>query len=384
MKIVVKTLFGLEKVLAAELQSLGAGKVEIANRAVITSGNKELLYKINYCSRTALSVLKIIEQFRIGSKDDLYKKASEIRWSEIMDVGNTFSIVPVVNSRFFNHSGYPALVVKDAIADYFRKKSGKRPSVNSTDPDLLINLHISNEKVNISLDSSVIPLFQRGYRMEHTEAPLNELLAAGILMISGWDCRSPLVDPMCGSGTIPIEAGLIASGIPPGSFRKFFGFFRWKDYDPLLFRQVVDEASNHICKPVVSITGSDVSGEAIRISTSNINRAGLSDIVKTSVSDFQNLVVQENAGYLFINPPYGQRLKTDDPGKLYSMIGSTMKHNFAGYKAWIITSGMEYLNNIGLRPFSKLTLYNGPLECILAGYDLFEGKRRRAAGDTSS
>ena len=234
MKFVAKTLYGLETVLADELVSLGAMEIEKVNRAVTFRGEKDLLYSVNYCSRTALSVLMNVADFRIRSKDDLYREGSKIEWDRYLDPDDTFSIVPVVNSPHFSHTGYPGLILKDAIADYFRNKFGRRPSVNTTDPDILINLHISNDNVSVSLDSSVIPLFKRGYRQEQAVAPLNEVLAAGILMLSGWKASAPIMDPMCGSGTFPIEAGLMACKIPPGKLRSFYGFQRWKDYDDVL------------------------------------------------------------------------------------------------------------------------------------------------------
>lgn len=376
MRFIAKTLFGLENVLAGELISLGAADVSHANRAVLFSGNKELLYRVNYCSRCALSILVLANDFRIRTKDDLYKNASRIDWSAIMDPDQTFSVVPVVNSELFDHTGFPGLVVKDAVADYFRKKTGKRPSVNTSDPDVQINVHISHENVTISLDSSVIPLFKRGYRSEQGEAPLNEVLAAGILMISGWDASCSLTDPMCGSGTIPIEAALIACNVPPGKFRQFFGFSRWKEYDDDLFSRVKLECNNHIRKAGVRISGSDISGTAVKQSLANIEKAGLAGQVTIEMCDIKDLKPVENNGYVIFNPPYGQRLKPDDIGELYDMIGSSLKHNFAGSKAWIITSGKEYLKNIGLKPKSKNTLYNGALECVLVGYELYEGTRK--------
>ncbi|MCU0472289.1 MAG: THUMP domain-containing protein [Bacteroidales bacterium] len=383
MRFIAKTLFGLEKVLTEELLTIGALDVSQANRAVMFSGNKELLYRVNYCSRCALSVLVLVSDFRIKSKDDLYTNARRIDWSAIMDADQTFSVVPVVNSELFGHTGFPGLVVKDAVADYFRKKTGKRPSVSSTDPDVQINLHISHENVTISLDSSVIPLFKRGYRAEQGEAPLNEVLAAGILMISGWDASCSLTDPMCGSGTIPIEAGLIACNVPPGKFRQFFGFSRWKDYDDELFSRVKKECETQIRKSGVRISGSDISGEAVKQARANIEKTGLSEQILVDIADFKDIKPFDKNGFVILNPPYGQRLKPDDIDLLYGMIGTTLKHNFAGSKAWIITSGKEYLKNIGLKPKSKHTLFNGALECILVGYELYEGTRKIHKESTS-
>jgi putative N6-adenine-specific DNA methylase len=377
MKLTAKTLYGLENILAKELEDLGASDIKPVNRAVLFSGDRELMYRVNYCSRTALSVLMQIADFHIRSKEDLYRKTAEIDWSEFMDSQNTFSVVHVVNSKLFDHTGYPGLIVKDAVADYFRRSTGSRPSVDSADPTIIINLHISNNLVNISLDSSAIPLFRRGYRSEHGIAPLNEVLAAGILLISGWNASASILDPMCGSGTIPIEAGLIANRIPPGKFRSFFGFSRWKDFDRKLFERVKKDSDNQIIKSSVKIKCSDISEKAVKISAINIARAGLSEAISAEVADFKNLKAFDNNGYVFMNPPYGKRIRPGETEKLYDMIGSALKHNFAGNRAWIITSDKEYLKNIGLKPGIKYTLYNGPIECILAGYELYEGTRKQ-------
>jgi putative N6-adenine-specific DNA methylase len=383
MKFTAKTLFGLENVLAGELKELGASDIQPANRAVLFSGSKELLYKVNYCSRSALSFLVPLSGFRIRSKEDLFKKASEVDWSEIMDHSSSFSVAPVVRSELFTHSGYPALIVKDAIADYFREKTGKRPSVNTTDPDVVVNLHISNDHVDISLDSSVIPLYKRGYRAEQGSAPLNEVLAAGMLMLAGWDGTVPLQDPMCGSGTLLVEAKLIANRIPPGKFRQFFGFTRWKDYDETLFNKVKRESEAQIIKSDTLVTGSDISEVAVRQAEANVKKAGLEGLVSIELSDFRDVPRASDNSYLVINPPYGERLKLAEIESLYSMIGTTLKHHFAGNKAWIITSGKEYLNNIGLKPKKKYTLFNGALECVFAGYELYEGTKKQSGVKSS-
>jgi len=377
MKFTAKTFYGLEAVLADELKELGASDIEVANRAVMFTGNKEMLYTVNYCSRIALSVLLQVKGFRISSGDELYRKASGIDWSSIMDENSTFSVTPVVHSDLFRHSQYPALVLKDAIADYFRERSGRRPSVNGSDPDVALNLHISNNQVDISLDSSVIPLFKRGYRAEQGLAPLNEVLAAGMLRLSGWDGSIPLYDPMCGSGTILIEAGMMAAGIPAGSFRKSFGFSRWNNFDESLFKKVKEKASKEITDQVITISGSDISEAAVKQAKVNIDKAGLGGIVSVETAGFGDSVKKSEKGYLIFNPPYGVRIKPEETESLYRMIGSTLKHNYAGYHAWIITSEREYLNNIGLKPARKYILYNGSIECIFAGYELYEGSKKR-------
>jgi len=376
MKFVAKTLYGLEPVLADELVALGAADVAKVNRAVTFSGDMNLLYRVNYCSRTALSVLMQVAEFRISSKDDLYREGSKISWDRYLDPDGTFSIVPVVNSRHFSHTGYPGLILKDAVADYFRKKFDRRPSVNSSDPQILINLHISNDTATVSIDSSVVPLFKRGYRQEQAVAPLNEVLAAGILMLSGWKSSSRLLDPMCGSGTFPIEAGLMACNIPPGKLRAFYGFQKWKDFDEELFDRIRSEEDSKISDTNVKISGSDISVKAIGQSKTNAEKAGLKNVISFEVADFGSLRASVENGFLFLNPPYGERLQPDETDKLYSMIGSTLKHNFPGTTAWMITSNKESLKHVGLKPAKKYTLFNGALECILLKYEMYAGTKK--------
>jgi len=377
MKLVAKTLYGLERVLADELITLGASDVKVANRAVLFSGDTKILYKVNYCSRAALSFLMPVSEFRIRSKEDLYEGGLKIEWERFMSADDTFSISPVINSPHFAHTGYAGLILKDAVADYFRKKSGKRPSVDTGDPGILINLHISNDLVTISVDSSVVPLFKRGYRQEQTIAPLNEVLAAGIIMMSGWTSSIALYDPMCGSGTIPIEAGMIACKIPPGKFRSFFGFQRWKDFDSDLFETIKLESDSQIISTSVNIYGSDISEQAIEISGANIARAGLSKVISLKQSDFKEMKSAESQSFVFLNPPYGQRLQPEEIDTLYGMIGTTLKHNFPGASAWLITSNKESLRFVGLKPKEKHTLFNGALECTLLKYEMYQGTRKQ-------
>jgi putative N6-adenine-specific DNA methylase len=376
MKIIAKTLYGLEQVLADELGSLGCKDIIVANRAVIFSGDLKTLYMVNYMARTALSFLVTIKEFRINSADDLYQKCLRIDWEEYMDAGKTFSVTAVVNSRFFNHSGFAALKLKDAVADFFRNKTGKRPNVDASDPEIIINLHLSNELVTISLDSSGIPLFKRGYRQEQGIAPLNEVLAAGMLALSGWDAKSDLTDPMCGSGTIPVEAALIATNTPPGKFRKAFGFQRWKKYDATTFTDVAERANAGIRESAIKIHASDISEVAVNQSSKNIHNAGVTSSVSLNVADFSTLNAGTDKGFLIINPPYGERMNTDEEYSVYSMIGSTLKHNYPGHVAWIISSNAEALKHVGLKPSKKLALYNGSLECFFLRYDLYQGSHK--------
>jgi len=377
MRFVAKTLYGLEKVLSEELISLGALEVQTGNRAVLFKGDMNLLYRANYCVRTALSILMPIAEFRIRSKDDLYNEGLKIEWARFMDPDDTFSIVPVINSPHFGHTGYAGLILKDALADSFRNKTGRRPSVDSGDPRILINLHISNDLATISLDSSVVPLFKRGYRQEQTVAPLNEVLAAGIVLLSGWNMSASLTDPMCGSGTIPIEAGLIACNIPPGKFRQFFGFQRWKDFDEDLFEKIKHDCNSQIVLSSVKIFGSDISEQTLQHARANVAKAELSDAISLEVSDFKNLKSVDDNGFVFLNPPYGQRIQPEEIDLLYSMIGTTLKHNFAGTTAWLITSNKESLKHVGLKPREKHTLFNGALECVLLKYEMYKGTKKQ-------
>jgi len=377
MKFVAKTLYGLEKVLAEELVNLGAADIQVVNRAVMFKGDIGLLYRANYCLRTALSVLMPVADFRIRSKEDLYNGGFKVEWDKYLDIDDTFSIVPVINSPHFGHTGYAGLILKDALADFFRKKTGRRPSVDTCNPRIVVNLHISNDNATISIDSSVIPLFKRGYRQEQTSAPLNEVLAAGILMLSGWKASVSLTDPMCGSGTIPIEAGLIACNIPPGKFRTFFGFQHWKDFDERLFEKIKSECDRKISLSPVRISASDISELATEQTGNNISRAGLNDVIDVKVADFEQLKATDDRGWLFINPPYGQRLNPDDTDALYSMIGTNLKHNFQGNTAWIITSNRESLKFIGLKPGEKHTLFNGALECLFLKYEMYQGTKKQ-------
>lgn len=384
MELLAKTLFGLEKVLADELIQLGAGSVNVLNRAVYFEGDMELLYRANYCCRTAISILKPVHRFRIGTAKDIYYRSMKIKWDEIMDVDQTFSIVPVVHSKLFNHSGYPALVLKDAIADFFNNKYERRPSVDTARPEIVINLHVSENDVTISLDSSGVPLYKRGYRISQTIAPINEVLAAGMIMISGWDSSSPLLDPMCGTGTIPIEAAMIALNIPPGKFRKSFGFMNWKDYDASLFGKISREALSEITTRELSITCADILPEAVTSATMNISSAGFSSVIKLFTRDFLRSGSAGEEYTIITNPPYGERIKEEDIYAFYSAIGERLKHGYEGSKAWIITSNMAALKFVGLKPSEKHTLFNGALECRLVRYDLYKGSTKRKSAEDAT
>jgi putative N6-adenine-specific DNA methylase len=382
MRYIAKTLYGLEDILASELTAMGAENVSVLNRAVAYQGSRSLLYKVNYNSRLALSVLQPVAEFGITGQRDLYNGAVSVEWDRYLDTSMTFAVTAVVNSRHFSHSGYAALVVKDAIADFFRSLTNERPSIDQRMPDLLINLHISNDNVTLSLDSTVLPLFKRGYRRGQAEAPLSEVLAAGIIMLAGWKAETPLTDGMCGSGTIPVEAGLIACNIPPGKFRKVYGFMKWKDFDAALFRSVKYEAEKKIRESPVRIFAADISNEAMRIASLNIRSAGLDGTVETSVRDFLTSPPPFENGTLIINPPYGHRLGGEKMDRFYGEIGSVLKHNYSGYQAWILSGDLVNLKSVALKPFRKYDLLNGDIECRFSGYELYSGSRKETFAHT--
>lgn len=373
-RMIAKTLLSLEEVLAQELEALGAKDIEIGNRMVAFTGDKSLLYEANLRLRTALRILKPIYTFKASNPDELYEALSRFAWQEVMSSDQTFSIDTVVYSDSFTHSKYVGYRTKDAIVDYFRALEGKRPSVRLDNPDIYFNIHISHQEVTLSLDSSGESLHKRGYRAVQTEAPINEVLAAGILLMAGWRGETDLIDPMCGSGTFLIEAALIARGISPGIYRKGFAFERWRDYDPELFHRLYEDDS-HERVFEHKIYGSDVLREAIRITERNVARAGLARNIELEVMPLQQRPQPTQPALIVMNPPYGERLKLQDASELYSMIGERLKHNFSGCTAYIIAYKAEHFDHIGLRASKRVKLMNGSLECELRGYELFAGKR---------
>ncbi|HLW09026.1 MAG TPA: THUMP domain-containing protein [Fermentimonas sp.] len=381
---IAKTMAELEDVLAEELINLGANDVEIGTRMVSFTGDKELMYKANMHCRTALRILKPIYNFKAETADEVYSAIKELNLEEYMSLDTTFSIDAVVFSHIFTHSKFVAYKVKDAIADWFMERYEKRPSVSVSNPDLIFNIHISHNKCTLSLDSSGESLHKRGYRLDQTEAPLSEVLAAGMILKSGWKGETAFVDPMCGSGTILIEAAMIALNIPPGVHRKHFAFEKWKDFDSDLFSDIYNEdsGSTELKFPII---GSDISPKAISIAEKNVKNAGLKKYIELSVKPFQQYTEPPaKSGVLITNPPYGERIKVEELGELYSMIGERLKHVFSGYKAYILSYHKESFDNIGLKHSNRFFLYNGSLECEMREYEIFSGKRNEQSKDSSS
>lgn len=374
----------LEDVLAEELIELGAQDVEKGIRMVSFTGDNALLYKANLHSRTALRILKPIHTFVANTADEVYEEIKKINWEEYLSLDTTFAIDAVVFSHIFRHSKFVSYRVKDGIVDYFTERYDKRPSVSVTNPDLVFNIHIAHNKCTLSLDSSGESLHKRGYRIEQTDAPLSEVLAAGMILKSGWRGESTFIDPMCGSGTLLIEAAMIALNIPPGIHRDSFAFEKWKDFDKELFSEVYNddsEARECMCK----IIGSDISGHAISIAEKNIKNAGLKNYITLEVKPFQQYTeAPEPAGVLMVNPPYGERIKVDDIEALYNMIGERLKHVFSGYDAYVLSFKKENFDNMGLKPTKRFFLFNGALECEMRKYEIFAGKRDDRRKDEGS
>jgi len=368
-----KTLKGLEPLLAEELKSLGAIRTDIVNRGVNFYGGAALMYRVNLASRLALRVLLPIQRFEASDPDSLYRRVRRFDWSRYLDNRMTFAIDSVVHSPYFNNSQYVSQKVKDAIVDRFREETSLRPSVNKEQPDLLINVHISGKWVTISLDSSGGSLHRRGYRTGHApfEAPLNEVLAAGMVMISGWKGQNTFLDPMCGSGTLAIEAALIAANIPPGIFRKQYGFENWKDFDRDLMEHVAQKLSDER-EVTAQIIARDADPEAVELTRRQVKQLDLQDIITVEQGDFADLDGMEGST-LIMNPPYGERMKPADIESLYAMIGSTLKHKYPGSDAWILSSSKKALGRVGLKPASKRVLFNGALECSFVNYLTFRG-----------
>lgn len=377
-EMVAKTQAGFEEVLAAEIDALGGTDIIMIKRAVTFKGDKELLYKCHLWLRSALRILIPIHFSRAKTSDDLYKRAMRVRWSDHLRVEDTFAIDSVANSEFHTHSFYAGLRVKDAICDQFRDIYGERPSVDLENPSLRINLHIYQDEISFALDASGESLHRRGYRLEANEAPLNEAMAAGMLLLTGWDGQSNFGDIMCGSGTILIEAAQIAMDIAPGLGQRRFGFQNWKDFDRALWHRLVMEAEGRKHPPKGIIFGSDISSDSLDIAQRNIERAGLSEYIKLNCKNFADARPPEGPCLLVLNPPYGERLDDPDLDAFYKLLGDTFKQHFQGSEAWVLSGNLSALKRLGLRPSKRIPLWNGAIDCRFNQYELYGGTREQS------
>lgn len=375
-KMLTKTLFGFEPILAQELRNLGAGHVEEGVRNVTFEGDIGFLYKANLCLRTALKVLKPIATFKVNNEKDLYKNVYEVDWPSIFHQEKTFAIDSTVNSDNFNNSMFVSLKAKDAIVDKFRTVVRQRPDVNSQDADVRINIHIFKNQCTVSLDSSGASLHQRGYRILTNIAPINEVLAAGLLLKSGWDGQTDFLDPMCGSGTFLIEAGMIACNIPANINRESYAFMNWGDYEPELHQKIVDASLNKTREFHHKIIGYDKAPSAVRKSQENVDNANLSEYMTIERKDFfKTEKPVEGKLHMVFNPPYGERLPIEME-EFYTKIGDTLKQNYPGTDAWLITSNLEALKYVGLKTSRKIKVFNGKLEARLVHYEMYEGSKK--------
>ena len=371
---IAKTFQGLEEILAKELTSLGAENVEIGKRMVSFTGDKRMLYLTNFALHTALRILKPIKQFEAKNADEVYEEVKSIPWEEYLSVNQTFAVDANVHSEEFRHSMYASYKVKDAIADYFREKEDKRPSVHVKNPDITLNIHINDTQCTLSLDSSGESLHRRGYRADTGDAPLNEVLAAGMIMMTGWNGETDLIDPMCGSGTIPIEAALIAKNMAPGIFRTLgYAFEKWPDFEPELLESIYNDESQER-EFEHHIYAYDNNPKAVAKARGNIKRAGMTHTIDIEMRDIKDFVQPAMPATIITNPPYGERLSSDNLLELYATIGERLKHAFVGGKAWILSYHEDCFDQIGLKPTVKLPVLNGDLECSFRQYEIFEGK----------
>lgn len=373
---VAKTLHGLEGLLTKELEAIGATDIQPGRRMATFRGDQQVLYKANLYLRTAIRVLVPIKEFSASNEDELYQGVKSIRWSEYMRAFDTFAIDASVISSYFNHSHYVALKSKDAVVDQFRERTGERPSVDVKRPRFKIHLHIYEDKVTVYRDSSGDALYKRGYRQTSHTAPLNEVLAAGMIMLSGWKGETPFVDPMCGSATLPIEAAMIARNQAPGLGRKF-GFENWPDVNRRAWKEILEEAESKHKAVEIPIIAADQSLAAMGEARKSVAKAGLEPLITITRSTFSELVPPEEPGTLIMNPPYGERLEARDGEieALYKSVGDQLKQQYSGWKAYMISSNVPALKKVGLRASTKLELFNGPLPCRFLGYELYKGSR---------
>jgi putative N6-adenine-specific DNA methylase len=374
-ELIAKTFMGLEPVLAKELTQLGANDVQIGRRMVSFTGDKAMMYRANLQLHTAIRILKPIKHFKARSADDVYEEVKKIDWSDYIGEDKTFAVDSVVFSDEFRHSKFVSYKVKDAIVDQFRERTGKRPNISVANPDIRLNMHIAEDKCTLSLDSSGESLHRRGYRQESVEAPLNEVLAAGMILMTGWKGDTDFYDPMCGSGTLLIEAALIARNMAPGLFRKEFAFEKWPDFDAELFDDIYNDDSEER-EFTHHIYGYDVDVKAVNTARLNVKAAGLTKDITVEEADFKDFQQPKNKAIMVTNPPYGERISTPDLLGTYKMIGERLKHQFQGNDAWVLSYREECFDQIGLKPSIKIPLYNGSLECEFRKYQMFDGKLR--------
>ena len=375
LQIQIKTFFGLEQVLAEEVKKLGGKNVDVKNRAVTCEGDLGFLYKLNYSCRTALKILVPIMEFKAFNETKYYDKLYKFEWDQFLEPNQTFAIDATVNSERFSHSQFMTLKMKDAIVDYFQEKHKVRPNISKDNPDIKFHLHIDRELVSISLDSSGDPLFKRGYRKEQTVAPINEVLASGMLQLAGWDGKWNFLDPMCGSGTLLIEAAMIAMDLPAQTFRRNFAFQNWKNYDSELFKTIKEVRLNRVKEFTGKIVGYDIDYSALDAARANIESAEMEDVIEVRKQNFFDSEKDMFPLLIVFNPPYDERISINDDD-FYKKIGDTFKQHYPNTLAWLISADLDAPKNIGLRPSRKIKLFNGKLETRFLQYEMYDGTKK--------
>jgi putative N6-adenine-specific DNA methylase len=370
------TFFGLEEVLANELMKLGGKDIVPFKRGVSAVGDTGFLYKCNLCLHTALKVLIPIAKFKAENEQELYDAIKALEWEQFLNAEDTLMIESVTNSELFTHSLFISQKAKDAIVDRFREKFGKRPSVDLVHPSFRLYIHIYNNEVSLHLDSSGEPLYKRGYRAHIGEAPMKEVLAAGLVKLSGWEPHQLLIDGMTGSGTIAIEAAIWAAGIPPGYYRDEFVFKRWKNFDEKLYDTIFDSSISKISDKPVEIIATDSDERMVQKAMVNVKVAKVEDSVKVFNQSFFDIQPSRRGGVIILNPPYGERLPVKEIEAMAKEIGDKLKKDFKGFTAWIMTNRPETMKNIGLRPTRKIHIYNGSLECRFLKYEMYDGSKK--------
>ena len=372
----VTTFFGLEEILAKELLHLGGKEITPFKRGVSVVGDIGFLYKINLCSHTALKIVIPIIKFNANNENEFYDNVKKIDWERFISVTDSIMIESVLNSDLFTHSLFVSQKAKDAIVDRFRERTGKRPDVDLIFPAFKLYIHVFKNEVTINLDSSGDPLYKRGYRSDINDAPMKEVLAAGLVKLSGWERHIELIDGMCGAGTIAIEAALWANNIPPGYYRPNFTFMKWHNYDEKLFETIYESSISKIKNEPVNIIANDIDELTVKKAITNTKNAKVDDVVTCVNHSFFDLNPSRKGGVVILNPPYGERLEVQEIEKLYKEIGNKLKKDFQNYNAWIITSSPEAIKSIGLRPSRKIQIYNGSLECRYLKFELYGGSKK--------
>lgn len=375
-EIKVTTFFGLEEILAKELLKLGGKNITPFKRGVAVTGDIGFLYKANLCLHTALKVLVPITKFTADNEHQLYDAIKAMPWEEFINVQDSIMVESVLNTELFKHSLFVSQKVKDAIVDRFREKTGKRPDVDLIRPMFKLYIHVYKNEVSINLDSSGDPLYKRGYRSDINEAPMKEVLAAGLVKLSGWEPHLLLIDGMCGAATIAIEAAIIANQIPPGYYRNDFIFMKWRNFDEKLYDTIFDSSVNRIKNSPVEIIANDIDGPTLKKARTNTINAKVDDVVKCTQQSFFDIKPERSGGVIILNPPYGERLPVEEVTELYKEIGNKLKKDFQNFTAWMITSNPEGIKAVGLRPSRKIHIFNGALECRFLKYELYGGTKK--------